>query len=324
MKVLVTGASGISGVHLVTRLIQGGFSVRVLLHPERESPITLELPLERFQGDILDAEAVSSAVVGVQAVFHCDMRCSLGRRTRKASRPYNLEGTRNVAVAMARHGVEDLIHLGTALSFGWGTLDEPGDEDAPYTGSSFRLLDLDSARRAQELVLRYSESGRLRCAVINPTLVLGRGLSSSSPAFLLLEQAARGRPACPPGGVNVVSAHDVADLALKALGRARPGRCYIAGGDNMSFRELLRKMCTAMGSAPPGETASGRNFHGHDLARSVRARMSGRGSGLTPELARLAAESLYYSSARSTRELSYSPGSADTAIEEACDWFKTR
>ena len=322
MKVLVTGSSGITGGHLVTRLQQGGFSVRVLLDLERESPLTRDLPLERFQGDSLDMEAVSSAVAGVQAVFNCDMRCACRLPIRKAVRSYNLDATRNVVVAMARHGVEDLVHVGTAFSFGWGTLDEPGDEDTPYRGAPFGLADLDAARQAQELALRYSDSGRLRCVVINPTLVLGPGLSRSGPAFALLESAARGRPLSPPGGVNVVGASDVADAALKALGRGRQGRCYIAGGDNLSFRQLLEKLCSAFGSDPPAETVAGRAFLTSGLLGRARAKISGKSAGSTPELARIAAEPLYYSSTRSARELSYSPRSSDIAIEEACDWFK--
>jgi dTDP-glucose 4,6-dehydratase len=69
-KVLVTGAGGFIGSHVVEELQKENVEVRVLLRPD-ESPTNLkEFDIEIMKGDILDNESVSLAVKGVDTVFH--------------------------------------------------------------------------------------------------------------------------------------------------------------------------------------------------------------------------------------------------------------
>jgi len=74
-KVLVTGGAGFIGSHLVDRLLQEGFEVRVLdlldprVHPNGK-PSWISGEAEFVQGDVRDAQTLASALRGVQYVFH--------------------------------------------------------------------------------------------------------------------------------------------------------------------------------------------------------------------------------------------------------------
>mmetsp|Transcript_114837 Transcript_114837/g.335876 ORF Transcript_114837/g.335876 Transcript_114837/m.335876 type:complete len:784 (-) Transcript_114837:81-2432(-) len=71
--VLVTGGSGFIGSHLVTQLLELGYRVRVFDNLETGNLLFLDLTapgLEFHYGDILDADALRAAMVGVRGVFH--------------------------------------------------------------------------------------------------------------------------------------------------------------------------------------------------------------------------------------------------------------
>lgn len=324
MKILLTGASGIIGSELARQLVENGFDVRALLHASDEAASLDGLDLERATGDTLDPESVLEALDGRQAVFHCDHSTAYQPARSVDVIARNVDGTRNLLVAMARSGVEQLVHVGSAFSFGAGTLDQPGTEDRPYDGEKFGLACLDSMKSAQDLVLRYNESGKLRCVVVNPTLVVGSGGGTSGPLAGVLEYMASTSGTCPAGGVNLVAARDAGAATLKALGRGRPGRCYILGGANMSYLELLEKVSSVLGLQPPDRIEADAEVLSRGRASSFSARFKKKRSLLSRELARFAAADMYYSSARAARELAFSPGPIEPAIEEACSGWAGR
>ena len=77
MEILVTGPDGVLGSNLVRELLKRNYSVSVLLEPGKD-PITLkDLPINRFYGNILDKNALESAFVNKEIVFHCAASTSM-------------------------------------------------------------------------------------------------------------------------------------------------------------------------------------------------------------------------------------------------------
>ena len=70
MKVLVTGAGGFIGSHLVERLLDNGYDVRAFVHYNSQDRWgwleDLEGEFEVFKGDIRDFDSVSKALKGVR------------------------------------------------------------------------------------------------------------------------------------------------------------------------------------------------------------------------------------------------------------------
>ena len=81
-RVLVTGAGGFIGSHLVERLVMEGARVRAFIHyNSRHDPgLLVHLPpdllsqVEIVAGDLHDAAAVRSAIDGCEIVFHNYLR----------------------------------------------------------------------------------------------------------------------------------------------------------------------------------------------------------------------------------------------------------
>ncbi|MBN2372464.1 SDR family NAD(P)-dependent oxidoreductase [bacterium] len=75
MKALVTGGAGFIGSHIVDRLLEEGYDVRILdnldarVHPKGKPP-WISKDAEFIEGDVRDKETLASAMDGVEVVFH--------------------------------------------------------------------------------------------------------------------------------------------------------------------------------------------------------------------------------------------------------------
>lgn len=84
-RVLVTGGAGFVGSHLVDRLVERGASVRILdnldpqVHPDGRAPRWLSPAAELRVGDVRDADALASALDGVDVVYHLAAAVGVGQ-----------------------------------------------------------------------------------------------------------------------------------------------------------------------------------------------------------------------------------------------------
>ena len=143
--VLVTGAGGFIGSHLVEALLTQGAHVRAFVrYTSRKDPGLLRqlspedfCKLEIIPGDLRDEHAVRSAVKGCRVVFHLGALISI---------PYsylhpvevastNFMGTLNVLTACREQGVERLVHTSTSEVYGTAR-HVPIDEGHPLQGQS--------------------------------------------------------------------------------------------------------------------------------------------------------------------------------------------
>lgn len=143
--VLVTGADGFIGSHLVERLITEGADVRAFcLYNSNgsagwldESEVFRESGSEPFLADIRDPEAVRSAVAGVDVVFHLAALIAIPY-SYLAPRSFvdtNVSGTLNVLEAVRSEGVGRLVNTSTSEVYGTPET-VPITESHPLRGQS--------------------------------------------------------------------------------------------------------------------------------------------------------------------------------------------
>jgi len=144
-KVLITGAAGFIGSHLVETLVTAGADVRAFVRYTSRGDIGLlrYLPpdvlskVEIISGDLRDPQAIQDAVKDQQIVYHLGALISIPYSYRH---PYetaevNLMGTLNILQACRENKVERLIH--TSTSEVYGTAQQvPINETHPLKGQS--------------------------------------------------------------------------------------------------------------------------------------------------------------------------------------------
>ena len=108
--ILVTGATGFTGRHLLRRLMQEGEKPRVLLKPSPQDPaLPRGLGVEAALTSLADVRGVRAAMVGVDTVIHL---ASAEHRAAEVDLLHtDVQGARNLAEAAAEVGVRQLIFV---------------------------------------------------------------------------------------------------------------------------------------------------------------------------------------------------------------------
>ena len=144
-QVLVTGAGGFIGSHLVERLINLGARVRSLVHYNSRNdwgllellPDAIKREMEVIPGDITDPFSASRALAGCQVVFHLAALIAIPYSYIAPSQfvAVNCGGTLNLLEAARSQGVERFVHTSTSETYGTAQY-TPIDEQHPLKGQS--------------------------------------------------------------------------------------------------------------------------------------------------------------------------------------------
>ena len=141
--ILVTGATGFIGRHVVSRLLADGRAVRLLIPQHKLHDLPWENPPEIVVGDVLDEEALFHAVTGVHVIIHLENAQWWGR-PRDLER-IELAGTQNLITAAraARVGrIVLLSHLGAAPAAAYPLMRYKGmvEEAVRTSGLAYTIL----------------------------------------------------------------------------------------------------------------------------------------------------------------------------------------
>jgi NADH dehydrogenase len=234
--ILVTGASGFVGSHVVPELLTAGHRVVALVRSPKAGatilgrlPAALAAGVETRLGDVLEPASLPAALAGVDAVVHL-VAIPRDWNGGKDLLRVNLGGTQNVIAAMEASGVRRLVHLGAL-----GVADR---EELHYAKSKARA---EAAVRA---------SG-LDWTILRPSLLFGPRDGFFNIVAGLVRIPVPVVPV-PGNGKSRFQPLHVGDLALCArLAVERPatiGQAYELGGPRTwTYREITREVARAVG-----------------------------------------------------------------------------
>jgi len=254
-KYLVTGGSGFFGSALVRRLA-GLDSVTVLdLHDAPDRPEAVEF----VRADIRDAQAVTRACRGMDAVFHCVAMVPLTKDAR-AFWSVNRDGTRVLLEAAAHAGVAKVVHLSSSAVYGAPAENPVREDSAPAPREEYGRAKLAAERLCKE----HGEKG-LDVTIIRPRTIMGPGRLGIMQ--IIFEWVRRGRnlPVLGKGDnlYQFVHAADLADACLKAAQKKGPAEYNIGAAEFDTMRRTLEgliahaRSSSRVVSLPMGPVTSG-------------------------------------------------------------------
>jgi 2-alkyl-3-oxoalkanoate reductase len=180
-KVLVTGANGLIGRHLVRRLLQEGNPVRIFVRRTPEAVVRNDGNIEVFLGDLGDPVAVDRAVAGTEVVYHVGAAMKGGPHDHERG---TVCGTQNIVDSVLRHGVKHLVYI-SSLSCLHAAVARRGSvvtEDWPIEPSPTKRGAYTQAKTtAEKIVLDAVRDRHLRAVLLRPGRVFGPGMTLLTP-----------------------------------------------------------------------------------------------------------------------------------------------
>jgi nucleoside-diphosphate-sugar epimerase len=313
MRVLVTGAAGFLGSHIVEQLLSAGHQVRALVRSDDHRLKFVDVK----RGDVLDRPSLDAAVAGCDAVIHTAAMLSFRRNDARAQREVNVQGTRNVLEAARAAGVKRFVHTSSIAAIGRPRRGGVADEETRYdwpVGFTYN----ETKRDAEDIVRSVRD---LETVCLNPAFVVGPNerYRRTLPLFFLAKHNLL--PLAPPGGTTLTDVREAAAAHVAALTSGKPGARYVLGGPLLSFVELLGELARVTGGRAPLGVLPERLIHAGALPLILVEKL---GVAL-PYMAiyyPYLTTSTFYSSERSIAELGYRVRPASETLGDAAAWYR--
>jgi NAD dependent epimerase/dehydratase len=259
-KLLVTGADGFIGSHIVELAVRAGYNVKAFVAYNSfnswgwldhcESEIINEI--EIFAGDIRDPYGVQNAVKGCSSVIHLASLIAIPYSYHSPASyvDTNIHGTLNILQASRNCQIDRVIHTSTSEVYG-SALSVPISEDHPLRGQSPYAA---TKIAADQLAYSFYTSFELPVVTLRPFNTYGPRQSARAVIPTIISQVASGfnviklGATLPTRDFNYV--HDTADGFLAVLNSdAGIGEVVNLGGNfEISIAELANLILDLMGS----------------------------------------------------------------------------
>lgn len=244
-RCLVTGATGLIGHAVSSRLLAEGAEVRAFVRNPSKGRLLAEAGADVVQGDITDAAATRRAVEGCSVVFHLAAALT-DFRPISFYRRVNVDATRSLAEAALATGIKRFVYASTVWTYGQDA-GQGTDEGSPQKKSGLHYSD--TKLEAESLLLGLARDRGLPVIVAQPSEVYGpEDLHWTMGPIELIRS---GRMALVNGGTGVLQpifVDDVAEGFLAAARRGRAGERYIlCGSEVVTVGEYMGRLAAMVG-----------------------------------------------------------------------------
>jgi dihydroflavonol-4-reductase len=317
MTILVTGATGFLGSHVVEVLRARGSTVRALVRPQRSRAFLEARGVEIAEGDLADEKSLRQACRGVDALVHCAALRSHWSRHDLEQRHVNVEGTARLYRAAHDHSLARIVHVSSIATLGATRDGSLLDETAVCNTRHLRLNYVDTKFESEERA-KAAAWGGMPVVIVNPSYLVGPRYDGHVPTPVA--RARRGGVQwVMTGGVSVADVEDVALGIAQALEKGRPGERYVLAGHNIDWREFYSSLARTMQAATSTRVIP-------PIAAALMARVTGTLDLLglsrppwTPEVFRAAGWYAFADSSKAKRELGYSIRPLEVTLRRLAD-----
>ncbi|MBE7440425.1 MAG: NAD(P)-dependent oxidoreductase [Spirochaetales bacterium] len=245
MKILIVGATGVVGRHVIPRLLERGHEVRALVRTRDQATQLQRLDVQVYSGDILVSDTLSPAVSGAECVIH--LATAIPRNLDRGDWTMNdrirREGTRNLLVCAAESSTRRYIQQSIIMLYGdYGNtiVDESASlQPSPYIRSAF-----DMEQQVRESNIEW--------CILRGGYFYGPSTGAEDAWRELARSAKLQIPANSGAFVSLVHVIDMSRAVVAAAEEAKPGSIYNVVDDRpVSYGELYNFLARQIGAPDP-------------------------------------------------------------------------
>ena len=329
--ILVTGATGLLGAHLLADLVKLGHSVRALIRSNSNRVVVKKVfdlyapeyspieTIEWLEGDILDIFSLHKAMEGVEFVYHCAAMVSFNSKDRDLMMQINSTGTANVMNVALEKGVQKVCHVSSVAALGKPAQKADISEENWWKNSPEKSWYAKSKYAAEREAWRAAEEG-LNVVIINPSVILGAGDWSKGSAEII-STASKGMKFYATGATGFVDVRDVSMSMIKLMKTSYNRERYIISSENITFRDLFNLIHDCLGRKKPsikaGPFLTGLTWR----AELIRCIVTGSKPFITKETAYASSKSYSFSNAKIKKEANIEFIPIEQTVKEICEVF---
>lgn len=321
--ILITGASGLLGTHLVRHLLYQGYdNIRATYRTSEDRAVLQDSSAEQVtwvKCDILDLPALEEAIQGAEWVFHCAGLVSFDPRDAQALREVNIAGTANVVNLCLAYNIEKLLHVSSIAALGRTKPGQTISEAIRWERTPFNTRYGISKFLGEQEVWRGIAEG-LNAVIINPSVILGSGRWTDGPArfFSMLYD---GFPFYPQGSTSLVDARDVARMMLLLMEGPYSGERFIASAGHLTYQDLFQKIAAALERPSPRYALSPILKHIALRFFQLKGLWSKERRFITTETVRQSSLEFFYDNSKSIQQLGFEYTPLDQTIADTARAF---
>ena len=250
MQILVTGASGFLGSHLIEELSkQEDITLRAVLskqHQQNTLPsdfLIAGLDIEVLATDWQNPQEINEWAEGCEIVFHCESYVSFDRKAKDLMNQIHVTGTQYLLEACHKNKVQKFVYTSGMELLRPPVADGVGNEENGVSQEDL-LTPFAKIRSAGEnLVLQYWRKRNLPVVITHPTVLVGpKDEEITLFGQYLLKLLKLESKFLIETGLNLIDVRDAAKGHLLAAKLAKPGSRFILGNKNVYLSELVSKV----------------------------------------------------------------------------------
>jgi nucleoside-diphosphate-sugar epimerase len=250
MKVLITGATGLLGGHLLQGLQQRGEQIRALVLPVENAEKLTAQGIEVVRGDVTDASTLAPALKGIEIIIHLAGMMGVNRPLADY-RLVNVTGSENLYRAAQAAGVRRFVHTSSHTVYGLGHGRFLSEQDAlrpdpdPYGITK---------AEGDRLMRRLRLESNVETVIIRPGTFFGPG--DRLHFGRMAQRLKSGKGVIIGRGDNALPFCYVTDVAqgflLAAYHEKAPGNVYNISNDRpLTQREIFNAIADDIGGERP-------------------------------------------------------------------------
>lgn len=320
--ILVTGASGLVGSHLLQKLIREGHKVKALYRTEPPEIIGTD-GVEWVKGDILDVVALEESLQHVEQVYHCAAVVSFNPAKKASMFHTNVEGTANVVNACINCGVKKLLFVSSVAALGRIREDKPIDETMNWTPETSNS-EYGKSKYLSEMEVWRGMSEGLSVVVVNPVIILGSGDWNGGSSGIF-KSSYEEFPWYTEGTSGFVDVMDVVKAMYLLMNSEVNGERFILSGHNTGYKDIFGLIAAGFNKKPPHKKVTPLLAGIVWRWEAIKAFFTGKDPLLTKETARTAQAKVVFNNSKllaSIPEFSYTP--LKTSIDRICAEFRAK
>ncbi|GAB1416471.1 NAD-dependent epimerase/dehydratase family protein [Paludibacter sp.] len=331
--ILVTGATGLVGGHLLWHLLQENDKIvaikrknskllplRAIFKFYSDSPDKFLERIEWRYADIIDFDSLMEASKGVNKIYHCAAVVSLSGKGNHLM-DTNVQGTENIIRIALYRKIEKLCFVSSIAACGFTDNDSTIiTEDSEWQTKGHQSDYALSKFNAEQIVWKAIKENGLNAVIVNPGVILGfSGTNSSS--SLLFKQVRKGLPFYTLGGSGYVDVRDVVRIMIKLMESSISAERFILVSENNSNKEIISMMSKGFNKPQPIINMGKKRLYFVGFFAEIAGKVFGFSPVLDRKFASSATNRSYYSSQKIIDALNYKFIPISQCIDDVCNYM---